>query len=230
MPSPDYFHDLLDALRDAWALIMPIECAGCERPDRALCEMCSAMLSGAVTMRRGAEALPVHCALAYESRVRRVILSFKEQGRTDVAAALSVPLATAIRAAMTAAGVSELAPIPTSRKAYRRRGYDPIAVLLRKAGLQGAKVLTRAHDTGVQKTLAAEERAVNLRGAFISRRSLVGRRFLLVDDVLTSGATLGEAARAIRAAGGEVRGAATLAYTPRLLPFRDIASFGDYGG
>jgi predicted amidophosphoribosyltransferase len=76
----------------------------------------------------------------------------------------------------------------------------------------------------VQKKLDVQARAENLEGAFVARRRLDGRRFVIVDDILTSGATLNEAARAIAAAGGEVVGGATLAFTPRLLPFRDNAT------
>ena len=66
-----------------------------------------------------------------------------------------------------------------------------------------------------QKDLGSADRAVNLTGAFVALGRLDGRRFLVVDDVLTSGATIREAVRAIRAAGGEVVGGAALAFTPR---------------
>jgi predicted amidophosphoribosyltransferase len=166
--------------------------------------------------------LPVVTALRYEGRVRRVILALKEQDRTYVAAALSEPLAAAIARSQSSAQ-AELAIVPTSRRAYRRRGYDPVALLLRHAGLRPKKVLRPARSTARQKTLGATQRAANLRGALVAAQPLTGRSFVLVDDVLTTGATLGEAARAITAAGGEVLGAATLAFTPRLFSFRDNA-------
>jgi predicted amidophosphoribosyltransferase len=182
-----------------------------------------------VTPRQGPAAVRVYTALRYERVVRRVILQLKEHGRTDAAIALSAPLAAAIAAALDAAPAAALVPIPPSRAAYRRRGYDPVRLLLRSAGLRPERLLARGRRTGIQKSLGVEERAQNLRGAFVAVRHLEGRRVILVDDVLTTGATLGEAARAIRAAGGEVCGAATLAYTPRLWPIRDIASVEDYG-
>lgn len=218
-----------NALRDAWALLAPVDCAGCESPDRALCGSCRRALVADVTARQGPVGVRVHTALRYEGVVRRVILQLKEQGRTDAAAALSAPLAAAIAAALDAAPAAALVPIPSSRAAYRRRGYDPVTLLLRSSGLRPERLLARGRRTGIQKALGVEERAVNLRGAFVAVRHLTGRRVILVDDVLTSGATLAEATRAVRAAGGEVCGAATLAYTPRLWPIRDIASIEDYG-
>lgn len=222
----------LDSLRDAWAVLFPVECAGCGAEDRSLCEVCRAALLPDVTV-RSVGGVRVHSGARYEGRVRRVILAFKEQGRTDVAAALARPFAAAVAAALnadlSAARAAELLPVPTSRAAYRRRGYDPVALLASRAGLPLARELVQVRGSGVQKALGLEERAANRVGAFRARRSLGGRRFIIVDDVVTSGATILEAARAVRQADGEVLGAATLAFTPRLLPIRDNSNGREYG-
>ena len=216
---------LRDVLLDAWALVMPVECAGCGAPDRSLCSECAGHLVALPTPRSTPGGLPVVTAPRYEGVVRRVILSFKERHRTDAAAPLSRPLAAALEGAN-----AELAPVPPSRAAYRRRGYDPVALLPRKAGATPARVLRVTRTTSTQKTLGAEERAENLRGAFVARRNLAGRSFVLVDDILTTGATLDEAARAVSHAGGRVLGAVTLAFTPRLFAFRDNVVGEDYRG
>ena len=105
-----------------------------------------------------------------------------------------------------------------------------MALLARRAGLRPSRVLRRNRGTARQKSLGAQDRAANLRGALLATRSLAGRSFLIVDDVLTTGATLDEAARAIRAAGGTVLGAATLAFTARRHPPRDTTTGQDYRG
>ena len=220
---------LWDALRDAWSVLFPVACAGCEAADRSVCADCLAALLPDVTL-RSAGGLRVHTAVLYEGRVRRVILAFKEQGRTDAAAALSRPLAAAVAAARAAAPAARLVPVPSSRAAFRRRGYDPVLLLLRHAGLRPLRALRSTGRAGLaQKSLGVDERAANRVGAFVARGPLTGLDVVLVDDVLTSGATLAEAARAITAAGGSVVGTATLAFTVRLLPFRDIARREEYG-
>lgn len=210
---------------DAWAVLMPVECAGCSAPDRGLCGSCAAALNAAVTVHATPGGLAVRAALRYESAVRRVILALKEQERTDVALALAAPLAAAVA---EVPGSAELAPVPTSRAAWRRRGFDPVVLMARRAGLKPARVLDHRGSVRRQKTLGVADRASNVRGTMAARRRLDARRFVLLDDVLTTGATLDEAARAIREAGGEVIGAATLAFTPRLLPVRDIPTAQDY--
>jgi len=213
-----------DALLDALALLSPVECAGCGAPDRSLCAACALQLVPAPTPRLTPGGLTVVTSLHYEGAVRRVILALKEQDRTDVAA----PLSAALKAAIRSLDV-DLVPVPTSRAAYRRRGYDPVALLMRRASLRPVMALRHVRATERQKSLGVEERAANLEGAFAARGSLTGRRVLLVDDVLTTGATLDEAARAVREAGGEVVGGATLAFTRRLLPHRDLRQGEDYG-
>jgi predicted amidophosphoribosyltransferase len=110
----------------------------------------------------------------------------------------------------------ELVAVPSSRSAWRRRGYDPVRMVCRRAGYRPVRVLVHVRATRRQKSLGEEDRAQNLHNSLRAKRPLDGRVFLLVDDILTTGATILEASRALRAAGAEVIGAATLAYTPRI--------------
>jgi ComF family protein len=202
------------ALLDALAVLSPVDCAGCGNADRSLCEDCQLELEPAVTPRTLPDGSTVYTALRYEGVVRSTLLALKESGRTDVVKPLSVSLAAALaRAAQPGA---EFLSVPTSRAAWRRRGYDPVALLCKRAGFRSSKVLKASRATVSQKTLGSSDRAVNLHESMRSRVPLRGRRFILVDDVVTTGATLTEAARAVRAAGGEVVGHAALAFTPRL--------------
>jgi len=216
---------LREAALDALAVLWPVECAGCGEPDRAVCPACRAALAPVVVERRAGD-LAVWSAGAYAGVGRRVILALKEQGRTDAAAALAPALASAVAAARRAAALSAIdaviVPMPSSRAALGRRGYDPLRLVLRRAGIRSQRLLLPARRTGAQKRLGVADRAENVRGAFVAVRPLGGSRVLLVDDVMTTGATLVEAARAVRAAGGEVVGAATLAFTEKGRPARDI--------
>jgi len=225
-----------DALRDAWALIMPVDCAGCDALDRALCIDCAGALTAETTLHSTPRHLPVFAALRYEGTVRRIVLAFKNQQRTDLARPLARSLIPALHAALVhvraqeelaegqAATAVQIAAVPSSRSAFRSRGYHPVAVALRAAGVYESRVLRVARATGSQKTLSATERARNAEGAFVATRWLGGARFIVVDDVLTTGATIDEATRAIAEAGGIVIAAATIGFTPRRLPVRDFVS------
>jgi ComF family protein len=215
-----------DALLDAWAVIMPVECAGCASPDRALCAGCRIRLRSDPTWHRLSDGTPVVSALDYSGTVRQVILALKEKGRTDVAGALAAPLRSAIEAAaeLTDAPPPELALVPPSRSSFRRRGYDPVALLVRKAGFAHHAVLRHARRTLQQKSLNLESRSANVAGSLHATGALSGRSFILVDDVMTTGATMAEAARAIRQAGGQVLCGATVAHTERLFPSHSSSS------
>ena len=105
-----------------------------------------------------------------------------------------------------------------------------MGLLLTRAGFGPLKALENVRESTAQKGLDVSGRASNRAGAFAATRRLDGRHVLLVDDVMTTGATVCEAARALSEAGANVVGAATLAFTPRLLPVRDNRGEEDYGG
>lgn len=212
--------DIRHALLDAWAVVLPAECSGCGAPDRAICDACRAALLPAVhESERGG--VPVWSALDYSGVVRRVLGAYKDGGRTDAAAALAGPLGLAVAAALTAPqgvgpGGVHLVTIPSSRRAWRARGFHPVDLLLARAGLASAGVLRQAGDAADQVGLGREARGVNRAGSLRAREPLDGFRCVVVDDILTTGATILEARRAVLAAGGEVVGLATLAETRRL--------------
>ena len=213
-------HSLREAVLDAIAVVLPIACAGCDDDDRGLCSGCRGQLQPHPFARPLDDGTPVWAALVYDGAARRAILGLKEKGRTDVARALAVPLRSAVSCfrlhAGSAAGTVELAIPPVNRASFRRRGYDPVRLLARAAGLpQPVSVLVNLHERASQKTLDRAQRAVNLVGSMAASRPLNGRSFLVLDDVVTTGATLAEVIRSLRDGGAEVVGAAVLAATPR---------------
>ncbi|WP_104474189.1 ComF family protein [Microterricola pindariensis] len=210
---------LRTALAEAVAVFAPSECVGCGRPERGLCPDCAASLAASVAHPAERLGQRVWCGLDYAGPARRALLAFKDAGRTEAARPLAVPLAAAIAAAVAEAPAGapiELVCVPSDAAALRRRGYHPVGSLLAAAGLRGAPLLAHAASHRDQVGLGRGARRDNLDGALRLRRgtdSLAGRRLLLVDDILTTGATAAEAVRALRAAGGTVCGVAVLAET-----------------
>ncbi|TLP62077.1 ComF family protein [Microbispora triticiradicis] len=187
-------------------------------------------------------------ATAYEGAARRMILACKERGRTALVPALAACVATCVAAWQTEAeaegeaAVTWLVPVPSARAAVRRRGHDPVRAVATAAvrELRGrgraavlAPLLRQRRRVADQAGLGSLERAANLSGAFeVGDRAVgalwpphsgtgraVGFRVVLVDDVVTTGATLAEAARALRAAGVTPSAAVTIAATPRRVPY-----------
>lgn len=215
---PDLRTTVRDAVLDAAAVLLPVSCAGCAAPDRSLCAGCTRALTPEVRSRT-VRGVAVWSALDYDDVPRTVILAYKDGGRVDAARALAGALAPALAAAAGPRGRGAVPVlIPSTRAAWRRRGYHPTGMVLARTRalappLWHALRLTR--QTADQAALGNAQRADNRAGSLAASRRLRGRRCVIVDDIVTSGATIAEAARAIRAAGGTVGGAATIAHTPR---------------
>ncbi len=192
---------------------------------------------------------PPWCAAEYAGVVRQMVLAHKERACHGLARPLGTMLATAVAAALEPAlepGPAApdrcdrvaLVPVPSHRRVVRDRGHDPLLRLtreaarsLRRAGVPAAVrplLATRARPRD-QAGLDAGARAVNLTGAFTPRPGLgeVGlagpwARIVVVDDVLTTGATAREAQRALEDAGVTVHVVAVVAATTRRVPPRDL--------
>jgi predicted amidophosphoribosyltransferase len=199
----------------ALAYLLPVPCAGCGADGRALCQECTRHLAAHPYVSGVNGVGRVTAALAYDGVARAAVLALKEEGRTGLATPLAVPFAAAVAAALAAAPDAVVTAVPSSRAARRHRGFEPVRVLASRAGIHLTPLFLPARPHAVQKGLGVAERARNLDGVFALARPVGGIRVLLVDDVVTTGATLAAAAGVLRAGGAEVVGAAVLAATPR---------------
>jgi len=202
-------------LVDALAFLFPVPCAGCATEGRALCAACSSRL---IPQPRTADLPgvgPVTAGLAYDGVARAAVLALKQEGRTTLAAALAAPFAAAVSTALAGHPGVVVVGVPSARSAMRRRGFEPVRLLASRAGIRLTPLFLPARPHAAQKALGVAERARNLDGVFALARPVGGIRVLLVDDIVTTGATLSAAANVLRAGGAEVVGAAALAATPR---------------
>ena len=202
-------------------LVLPQQCAGCREPGHGLCPACAALLAApplGVVVDGPARLPPLAAAARYEGPVRSAVVAHKERGRLSLTRPLGAALAGALACLPLTAG-TVVVPVPSSRAAVRERGHDHARRLAAAAAaglrLPSRPLLRQVRAVADSAGLPAAERARNLHGALAAPRPLPGTRVAVVDDVVTTGATLREAVRALRAAGAQVVGVAVVAVTPR---------------
>lgn len=262
------------AAAELLALAVPVCCVCCGAEDLVLCATCTRQIrlltrnpfraeaqAPALMDMDGSVLLPVVAAGVYRAELAQAVLSFKRYGQMRLGGVLAQALRGAVGAAVGEPAGVWLVPVPTSNSAFRKRGFSPVHVLLRRFSRDGssgpqdpagprvvdvlrkAGVLRRAAWSGTrpltpsppgfliraltgsvgslpggQKGLGRGARSQRVRGSMRVRSGprapeLRGQPIIIIDDVLTTGATLAEAARALQLAGALVRGAVVLAAT-----------------
>jgi len=154
-------------------------------------------------------------AAIYEAPLREALHALKFAGRRALAGPLG-DLAAEQCVASLPDGIEALIPVPLARERERERGFNQATLLARRIGRRldvptRPRWLARIRATRPQSDLSAAERRANVRGAFGASDRVAGRHVLLVDDILTTGATLDACARALQNAGAQRVGVLTVA-------------------
>jgi predicted amidophosphoribosyltransferase len=195
-------------------LILPLECGGCGAPSTRWCDACAIELSVAagqphVVNPRIDPQVPVFALGRYAGARRQAILAMKEHGRGDLVAPLARALAVGVHRLLTWGMVETpltIVPAPTRRSAARRRGGDPVARLARAAVaghpdvavVPALRLKALARDSVGLGTSARER---NIAGRVLLCGQRPRTEVVIVDDIVTTGATARESVRTLRAAG-----------------------------
>ena len=233
-------------------LVAARDCVGCGGPGTLWCSRCSRRLSGEPRVTeptpRPAGFPDCWSVAAYDGSVREVLSAFKDRGQRPLLAPLSRALARAVTAAMESPPTPEspclLVPAPSSPAAVRRRGVDTMALLAHRVGTELTRVgvdvvvvtplvITRlvVDQSGlgaaprwrnVVGSMSVDQASLDELGSPSARDGSRPNMVVLVDDVVTTGATLTEAVRALRAVGVLQIRAATIAATRRRGAHADV--------
>jgi ComF family protein len=197
---------LLRAFDDA---VMPLRCAFCgvrtTTEERHVCEGCCADLPWIESPAPAAPLCNAIAPLAYEFPVDAAIRALKFRRRLWYGPALAQLLCPAVEALPP--GIDAVLPVPLHWRRTWRRGFNqareiarPIA---RQLGVPLIGGVRRVRATRPQSGLSAGERQRNVKGAFAARQRCRARHVLIVDDVITTGATVGQLARVLLRSGAE---------------------------
>lgn len=224
-------------LAAAGDLLLGASCHGCGQPWWGICPLCRQQ----VASRGPFLTTPVPCpdgfpvtvtSSIYDPILRRLISAHKERQALALTSFLAERLALSVHGLLASEPYPirtsriVLVPIPSAARAVRRRGFDATASMARHAArrlrsrypMAVRSALTQGRRVADQSGLGAAARKENLAGAFRLRRPISTGAAVLVDDLVTTGSSLTEAARVLRAAGIPVLGAATVAATVRVQP------------
>ena len=206
-------------------LFFPRKCAFCasllEEDGEYLCPRCRTELSPFPAGRRARAFKGVDFCfspLPYEGAVRKSLLDYKFSGRRSSCSAYADLIIKYIGAENLECDY--ISWVPLSKRRLRSRGYDQARLLAhelsRRLGKTEVRLLIKKKNVRAQSSLKGiEERSANIRGAYVINKKYIdrlrGKTIVLVDDIVTTGATLGECAGVLRQYGPALIGAVTVA-------------------
>ena len=205
--------------------LFPNICPCCERMigyDRDFCEECLADL----TVYTDKMSIPyidrftAYCV--YDENSAPAILRFKHTDAGNSYYAFAYRINEALKQAGFGRDTDYIVPIPMTKESRKARGYNQAELIAKELrymiDVPWANVLMKTRQTAQQKTLDRQGRAKNLKGAFAvdpKFGEVKGKRFLLIDDVCTTGSTFAEAAKVLKESGAAEVYAAAFAKTPK---------------
>lgn len=212
--------DLLFPPRCPWCdkIIVPGEKCACENT-RGEYRCASGQLNLAAANQNGEFIDKVWACFRYEEKIRQAMLRFKFESEPMLAVPFGEEMANKAMENHLTQSYDILVPIPVSKKTLNHRGYNQTLLLAQEVakhtGMLCTPALYKIKETKPQRELEREERKTNIVDAFFVEipKAIKGKRILLVDDIITTGSTLNEAAKILIKAGAVECGALCFAST-----------------
>jgi len=198
-------------------LIFPPKCVFCHGialSGRKICEKCEQEIlhttaKKCIFIPDSGETILCIAPYLYSGKVRESIIRFKFYGQRDLAGFYAEDMAEQIRKCCPGTRFDAATPVPISAERYRSRGYNQSELLAKSVArclrLPFCEYLVKIKDNREQHKLNEKERRGNVKGVYLPKAGgqLAGKSILLIDDIVTTGATLGECASVLFQSGAK---------------------------
>lgn len=218
----------MEFVRKLTALFYPERCPYCSsliNATRIACEKCYDEIRRKHSpIPSGAKGFRCISTFVYDGRVRRMILRMKYHDRTQYIPQIAELLTADVENAYNGEEFDFITAVPMYRKDLRNRGYNQSALLAKELGkrleLPYLETIEKIKRTKKQHHLKYKERKTNLNGAFklIDKDAVKGKRILIIDDIITSGFTLGKCCNVLSRAKPQLICCATIASAQNKYP------------